>query len=251
MVPFFPAIMVMGLRTKTRKSPTVQLDYLIHVQEVKPWPPSQSLKTIRSVLIQWEHGERNSGTTNPVVPFLGSGIGDGKVEFKESFRLPVTLLREMHTKGGDGDYFRKNCLEFNLYELKRDKTTKGQLLGTAIVDLADYGVVKGTLRISVPMSCKRSFSNTAQPVLFIKIQAVEKSRTNLSKETSMERNGSESVSALMSEEYAAEEAEIASVTDDDVSSHSSSAVSSSAFEVVHLLPCIICTVSFCFSIHFH
>ncbi|KAI8533437.1 hypothetical protein RHMOL_Rhmol10G0010200 [Rhododendron molle] len=223
--------MVLGLRTKTRKSPTVQLDYLIHVQEVKPWPPSQSLKMIRSVLIQWEHGERNSGTTNPVVPFLGSGIGDGKVEVKESFRLPVTLLREMHTKGGDGDSFRKNCLEFNLYELKRDKTIKGQLLGTAIVDLADYGVVKGTLRISVPMSCKRSFSNAAQPVLFIKIQAVERSCTNLSKETSMERNGSESVSALMSEEYAAEEAEIASITDDDGSSHSSSAVSSSAFEV--------------------
>ena len=61
----------------------------------------------------------------------------------------------------------------------------------------------------------------------------------------MERNGGESVSALMSEEYA-EEAEIGSITDDDVSSHSSLAVSSSAFESngglssnseeVHLLP---------------
>ncbi|KAL7232754.1 hypothetical protein ACSBR2_010712 [Camellia fascicularis] len=227
--------MVLGMRTKNRKSPTVQLDYLIHVQEVKPWPPSQSLRTLRSVLIQWEHGERNSGSTNPVVPLLGSGIGDGKIEFNESFRLPVTLLRETFTKGWDGDSFQKNCLEFNLYELRRDKTVKGQLLGTAIVDLADYGAVKETTSISVPMNSKRSLSNTSQPLLFIKIQSIEKVRTgsssrdNLSKETSMERNGGESVSALMNEEYA-EEAEIASITDDDVSSHSSLAISSSAFE---------------------
>ncbi|PSS30332.1 Myosin-H heavy chain like [Actinidia chinensis var. chinensis] len=227
--------MVLGLRTKNRKSHTVHLDYLIHIQEVKPWPPSQSLRILRYMLIQWEHGERNSGSTNPVVPFLGSGIADGKIEFNESFKLPVTMLREVSTKGGDGDTFQKSCVEFNLYELRRDKTVKGQLLGTAIVDLASHGVVKDTLSIHIPINSKRSLTNTAQPVLVINIQSTEKgctrssSRDSLSKEVSMERNGGESVSALMSEEYA-EEAEIGSITDDDVSSHSSLAVSSSAFE---------------------
>ncbi|KAI8002298.1 hypothetical protein LOK49_LG08G00794 [Camellia lanceoleosa] len=231
----FTVIMVMGQKTKNRKSPSVQQDYLIHVHEVKPWPPSQSLRTLRSALIQWEHGGRNSGSTNPVVPLLGSGVGDGKIEFNESFRLPVTLLRQMSTKSGDGDTFQKNCLELNLHEPRRDKTVRGQLLGTAIIDLAEYGVVKEIVSVSVPIHSKRIFNNAAQPFLFIKIQSVEKGRTsfssrdNLSKEACMERNGSESASVLVNEEHA-EEAEIASVTDDDVSSHSSLVVSSSAFE---------------------
>ncbi|KAK9272282.1 hypothetical protein L1049_002653 [Liquidambar formosana] len=46
---------------------------------------------------------------------------------------------------------------------------------------------------------------------------------------SLDKNGEESVSTLMNEEYA-EEAEIASITDDDVSSHSSLTISSSAYE---------------------
>lgn len=229
--------MVLGLGTKPRKSPSVQVEYRIHLQEIKPWPPSQSLRSLRSALIQWEHGDKHSGSTNTVIPSLvsGSGVGDGKIDFNESFRLPVTLLREMSIKGGNGDTFQKNCIEFNLYEPRRDKTVKGQLLATAIVDLADYGIVQDTLSISAPMNCKRTFGNTSQPVLFLKIQPVERtrsrrlSRDNLLREESMERNTFESVSALMNEEYA-EEAETTSCTDDDVSSHSSIAVSSSAFE---------------------
>ncbi|KAI3463095.1 hypothetical protein Pfo_019758 [Paulownia fortunei] len=229
--------MVQGLRTKTRKSPSVQLDYIIHIQEIKPWPPSQSLRAIRAVLIQWEHGERNSGVTNHVVPSVatGSGVGDGRIEFNESFRLPVTLMREMSIKGGDGDTFQKNCIEFNLYEPRREKTVKGQLLGTAVLDLAEYGVVKESLCISAPINCKRTYWNTAQPLLFLKIQPIERSRASsssrdrLMREASMDRNNCESVSAL-SEEYA-EEAEVASfTTDDDVSSHSSLAVTSAAAE---------------------
>lgn len=234
--------MVLGLRTKSRKSTSVQVDYIIHLQEIKPWPPSQSLRSLRSVLIQWEHGDRNSGSTNQVVPSLGSGSGDGRIEFDESFRLPVTLQREMSIKGGDGDTFQKNCLEFNLYEPRRDKTVKGQLLGTVIVDLADYGIVRESLSISAPMNCKRSLRNTAQPVLSLKIQPVEKSRNrlisrdSLLREQLMERSVGESVSALMNEEYA-EEAEGASFTEDDVSSHSSSiAVSSSTFESNRVSP---------------
>lgn len=227
--------MVLGLRGKNRRSGTVQIDYLIHIQEIKPWPPTQSLRSLRSVLIQWENGERSSGSTNLVVPTLGSVIGEGKIEFNESFRLPVTLLRDMSVRGGEADVFQKNCLEFNLYEPRRDKAVKGQLLGTAVIDLAEYGIPKDILTISVPMNCKRNYRNTDQPLLFLKIQPVEKDRTSsslrdrLPKQVSRENSVGDSVSALMNEEYA-DEAEIASFTDDDGSSHSSMAAVTSALE---------------------
>lgn len=226
--------MVLGLRTNNRKGSSVHVDYQIHIQEVKPWPPSQSLRSQRAVLIQWEHGARTSGSTSSVVPALGSGIGEGKIEFNESFRLSLTLVREFALKSGDADTFQKNCLEFNLYEPRRDKTVKGQLLGTALLDLAGYGVIREVSSISIPMNCKRNFSNSVQPILFLKIQPVDKGRTssssrenNLFKEASLGKTGGESVSAMMNEEYA-EEAEITSSTDDDVSSHSSLAVSTTS-----------------------
>ncbi|KAF3435208.1 hypothetical protein FNV43_RR22295 [Rhamnella rubrinervis] len=217
--------MVLGLKTKNRRSATAHVNYVVHIQEIKPWPPSQSLRSLRSVLIQWEYGERSSGSTNPVVPSIGSLVGEGKIEFNESFKLPVTLLREMSVKGGEGDTFQKSCLELNLYEHRRDKTVKGQSLATAIIDLADYGVAKETLSVGVPMNCKRIFKNTDRPVLYIQFQPVEKRRTtssrgSLSREASLDNAAGESVSALLDEEYA-EEAEVASFTDDDVSSHSS------------------------------
>ncbi|XVF13936.1 hypothetical protein REPUB_Repub09cG0012800 [Reevesia pubescens] len=224
--------MVLGLNAKNRRGPTVHVDYLIHIQEIQPWPPSQSLRSLRSVLIQWENGERSSGSTNSVSPTLGSIVGEGKIQFNESFKLPVNLVRDMSVKGRDADLFQKNILEFNLYESRREKV---QLLATAVVDLAEYGVIKETLDITVPMNCKRSLSNTAQSILFIKIDRIYKdrnsssSRGSLSKELSLARKGSESVSALMDEEYA-EEAEIASFTDGDVCTHSSLTVSSSTLE---------------------
>ncbi|KAH9743590.1 C2 NT-type domain-containing protein [Citrus sinensis] len=222
--------MVLGLSAKNRKEASIHVDYQIHIQDIKPWPPSQSLRSLRSVMIQWQNGDRNSGSTKTVGPSLGSVIGEGKIEFNESFRLRVTLLRDMNVKNKDADTFLKNCLEFNLYEPRRDKT---QLLATATIDLADYGIVKETLSVNAPMNSKRSFRNTAQPVLFIKIQPAEKSvsrtssslREGFSRETSLDKNGGESVSALMNEEYT-EEAESASFTDDDVSSRSSPTVSS-------------------------
>ncbi|XP_022739747.1 uncharacterized protein LOC111291892 isoform X2 [Durio zibethinus] len=224
--------MILGLNAKNRRGPMVHVDYLIHIQEIKPWPPSQSLRSLRSVLIQWENGERSSGSTNSVSPTLGSIVGEGKVEFNESFKLPVNLVKDMSVRGRDADVFLKNFLEFNLYEPRREKI---QLLATGIVDLAEYGVIKETLDITVPMNSKRSFNNTAQPILFIKIDRIYKgrnsssSRGSLSKELSVERKGSESASSLMDEEYA-EEAEVASLTDDDVTSHSSLTVSSSTLE---------------------
>ncbi|GMJ08853.1 hypothetical protein HRI_004554500 [Hibiscus trionum] len=224
---------MLGSSSKNRRGPTVHVDYLIHIQEIKPWPPSQSLRSVRSVLIQWENGERNSGSTNTVLPTLGSVSVEGKIEFKESFKLPVNLVKDVSVKGKDADVFMKNVLELNLYEPRREKI---QLLGTAIVDLAEYGIIKETLEVTIPMTSKRSISNTVQPILFLKIDRVYKgrnsasSRGNLSQEHLLDRKGSETVSALMDEEYA-EEAEVASfTTDDDVSSHSSLTVPSSTLE---------------------
>ncbi|XP_022775506.1 uncharacterized protein LOC111317311 [Durio zibethinus] len=220
------------LSAKNRRGPMVHVDYLIHIQEIKPWPPSQSLRSLSSVLIQWENGEHRSGSTNTVSPTLGSILGEGKIEFNESFKLPVNLVRDMSVKGRDGDVFQQNCLEFNLYEPGRDKI---QLLSTAIVDLAEYSVIKETSDITVPMNSQRSFSNTGLPILYIKIDRLYKGRNSssskgsLSKEPSLDQKGSESVSALMDEEYA-EEVEVASFTNDDVSSHSSLTVSSSTLE---------------------
>ncbi|XVF57835.1 hypothetical protein PTKIN_Ptkin07bG0014600 [Pterospermum kingtungense] len=222
----------MVLGAKNRRGPTVHVDCLVHIQEIKPWPPSQSLRSLRSVLIQWENGERSSGSTNTVSPTLGSIVGEGKIEFNESFKLPVNLMRDMSVKGRNADVFQKNILEFNLYEPRREKI---QLLATAMVDLAEYGVIKETLDVTVPMNSKRIYSNATQPILFIKIDRIHKGRNSssarecLPKELSLERKGCESVSSLMDGEYA-EEAEVASFTDDDVSSHSSLTVSSSTFE---------------------
>ncbi|XP_048433716.1 uncharacterized protein LOC125474278 [Pyrus x bretschneideri] len=231
--------MGLGVKAKNHRGSTVRIDYLIHIQDIKPWPPSQSLRSLRSVLIQWENDDRNSGATSPVVPSTGSIVGEGKIEFNQSFRLPVTLLRDMSVKGGGGGVtFQKNLLELHLYEPRRDNP-KGQLLATAIVDLADHGIVKETVSVSAPMNSMRSFRNTDQPVLYIKIQPVVKGRTSsssrgsLSRGVSLDNAGSESVSALMNEEYA-EEAEVASFTDDDVSSHSSQTISS-ALETNHTM----------------
>ncbi|XP_008783793.2 uncharacterized protein LOC103702930 [Phoenix dactylifera] len=229
--------MVLGLRSKNKKGASVHVDYIIHIQEIKPWPPSQSLKSVRSVVIQWENGDHSSGSTNPVTPSLGVSAAEGKIEFNESFKLQITLLREGSAKGT----FQKNVLEFNLYEPRRDKTVKGQHLGSVVIDLAEHGIIKETVSVSIPVNCKRSFRNTAQPLLYVKIQPFGKdnrsssSRESLSKEASLDKDGKESVSALMNEEYA-EEAEIASFTDDDISSHSSLACSSSAIEATADLP---------------
>ncbi|KAK6928499.1 NT-type C2 domain [Dillenia turbinata] len=219
--------MVLGLKAKSKRSGSVRVNYLILVQEIKPWPPSQSLRSLRSVVLQWENGDKREGSTNPVVPSLGSDVGDGKIDFNESFKLPLTLVRDVSVKGGDADAFQKNLLEFNLYEPRRDKTVKGQLLGTATIDLGEYGVITESLTVSAQMNSKRSFRNTPQPVLFIKIQPIDKehsgsARFSVPKDVLLESG--ESVSSLMNEEYA-EEAELASCTDDDGSSHSSSTIS--------------------------
>lgn len=201
--------MVLGLKSKSRTPTSTQVDYTIHIQEIKPWPPSQSLKSLKSVLLQWENGPKNSGTTTTVTP------SQTKIEFNESFNLHITLLN----KGGG---YQRNALEFSLYEPRRDKSLKAQILGNAVVDLAEYGVIKEIVRVGVPLICKRSFRNASQPIVYVKIQALDREKSSSSSSSFRDECLSkESVSALMSEEYLEEEeeeAEIASFTDDDVSS---------------------------------
>lgn len=225
--------MVLGLRTKSRKRGFVKVDYLVHVQEIKPWPPSQSLRSVQSVVFQWENGDQASG-------FLNCSIRNGRIEFSESFRLLVALYKDGKGQGREG--FRKNCLEFNLYEARKDKGGKGQVLGSAVINLADYGLIEEPIAISTSLNCKKSHRNVVQPVVLLQIQPFAKQSTssspaaNLSTEASLDQDRGDSMSELTSEENN-EEVEIASFTDDEdedddggASSYSSHTISSSAFE---------------------
>ncbi|XP_061986604.1 uncharacterized protein LOC133705425 isoform X2 [Populus nigra] len=217
--------MVLGLRSKNRKGTSVQVDYTIHVQEIKPWPPSQSLKSVQSLLLQWENGDQSSGS-------FTSNVGDGKVEFIESFRLSATLCKEVSRKGTARDSFLKNYLEFNFYESRKDKAMKGQLLGSAVINLADYGIIMDAVTINAPINFKKSSRSTVPAVLYVYIQPFDRDKSTLSKEVSLDKDGSETVSEVANEGND-NEVEIASFTDDDdVSSHSSLTVSSSALESI-------------------
>ncbi|KAH0991881.1 hypothetical protein GBA52_003364 [Prunus armeniaca] len=225
--------MVLGIRTKSRKSTAVQVDYLIHVLEIKPWPSSQALRSVQSVLLQWENGDHVSGS-------FTCNVGDGKIEFGESFTLPVTLYREKSRKSTVRDTYQKNNLEFYLYEPRKDKAVKGQLLASAVINLADYGIIIETRNVSTPLNWKKSFKSSAQPVLYVNVQPCVKPSSSLSpkgslsRDVSLENDGTESVPESMNDGND----EIASFTDDDeddddddgVSSHSSHTVTSSAFE---------------------
>ncbi|XP_039059916.1 uncharacterized protein LOC120203812 [Hibiscus syriacus] len=187
-----------------------------------------SLLTLRSaqyVLLQWENGDQSSGV-------LSSTIDNGKIEFDESFKLALTL--EATRKSTNRESFIKNCLEFHLYEPRKDKVSKGQLLGSAIESLADYGIIKETTSINIPFNLKRSSRNIDQPVLYLNIQPFDKdspsssTKCGLSKEVSLDKDGSESVSESINEGHD-KETEIAYFTDeddDDLSSRSSQTISS-------------------------
>ena len=222
--------MVLGLRSKSRKGTSVQVDYIIHVQEIKPWPPSQSLKSAQSLLLQWENGDQGSSS-------FSSNAGDGKVEFGESFRLSATLWKEVSRKGTARDSFLKNYLEFKFYESRKDKAMKGQLLGSAVINLADYGIITDAVTINAPINFKKPSRSTVPAVLYVNIQAFDRDKSSLSKEVSLDKDESETVSEVANEENY-NEIEIASFTDDDddeddnVSSHSSRTVSSSALESI-------------------
>ncbi|CAL5418972.1 unnamed protein product [Camellia sinensis] len=82
----------------------------------------------------------------------------------------MTLCREKKSR----DNYQKNCLEFYLYESRKDKASKGQLLESAIINLVDYGIIKENLAISALVNCKKSSKNTAPPVLYVSVQPFDK-----------------------------------------------------------------------------
>lgn len=215
--------MVLGIRSKSRKKVAIQIDYVIDVVEIKPWPLFQSPKPVQSVLLQWDNGGHGSGS------FI-SGVGDGSIEFSESFRLQVTLLKETSRKGLVHYRYQKNSnLEFYLYEFRNDKGMKGQLLGSAVVNFSDCEIIKEPVTMSIPVNWKKSSKNLGQPLLYINVQPLGKENEDV--------NGSVSGSVNGENE---DEAEIASFTDDDadddVSSHSSHTINSSAFETTSSSP---------------
>ncbi|KAL2547388.1 uncharacterized protein Fot_08918 [Forsythia ovata] len=163
-----------------------------NLQPQKQRPGYAPSKRSSKLKVDFNDIDESDGSTQ------GSSLVDGRIEFNKSSRLPVTLLREMSIKSGNGDTFQKNCLKFNLYKPRSNKIIKGQLLGTAVVALAEYGVVEESLSINAPINCKRTYKNTTQPLLFLEIQLVKR------REASMDRNHSNSVSAMMSKEYAEE-----------------------------------------------
>ncbi|VFQ71475.1 unnamed protein product [Cuscuta campestris] len=201
--------MVLGLRSRNKRGASVQVDFIIHVKELKPWPPSQSLRSLRSVLLVWQNGDHNSGSSL-------FNVGDASIEFNETFTLSVTLCREKKAQ----DNFQKNFLNFYLYEpSRRDRTGKGQLLGTSAINLADFGGIEDSVTTSTPLNCKKGSRIFEQPKLLVTIQPVHKDSLS-EKTSSIDRDDQVSVADSVNEGND-DQYEIASFTDDDVSSYSS------------------------------
>ncbi|KAL3649867.1 hypothetical protein CASFOL_006270 [Castilleja foliolosa] len=210
--------MVLGLKSKHKKGNFIRLEYIVHVNEVRPWPPSEPLKSVQTVLLQWENGTDNSGS------FL-SVAGHSNIVFNESFVLPLILYQKKSS-----DKFRKNYLEFSLFEPRKDKA-KQQLLGTAILNLADYALFDEILSVDVPFNFKKSSDNWGPPALSISLELVERDSSNsspsvgFSKEASLDNDDDDDDSGIVS------------LTDDDAaSSHSSRTTGSSTFEVALTSP---------------
>lgn len=217
--------MVLGLRSKKKRGASVQIDYLVNVVEIKPWPPSQSLRSVQSVLLQWQNGDKNSGS------FLAVP-GDENIAFNESFTLPVTLHPDKKAR----DRFQKNYLEFSLYEPYKGKATKEQLLGTAIINLSDFGVIEDVLPVIAPLNFKKSSKSSSQPALYFQVEPLDKGSSKSSpnvrsSRTSLDQDGQEALA-----DFNGDDSEIASFTDDDVSSHSSQTVASAAFDAARASP---------------
>lgn len=150
--------MVLGLRTKSRRDNGVFVEYLISIKELKPWPTSQV--PVQCVLLKWQNGENSSGSFIAVV-------GKDTIMFNESFRLALTL----EPKGVDDKKFHKNLLELHVYDAKKkDKGVKNKLLGSAVVNLADYGVLTNSVPVGAPFTFKKSSRNDANSEIYLTIE---------------------------------------------------------------------------------
>ncbi|XP_042051236.1 uncharacterized protein LOC121796445 [Salvia splendens] len=204
--------MVLGMKSKHKKGVAVGVEYMVTIEEIKPWPPLESLRSVQIVLIKWENGSESSGSFHAVT-------GDSSIAFRESFRLSTTLYWKKATAK-----FGKNYLEFSLSETRKDKV-KGHLLATASLNLADYGMIDVELKLNVPLTFKKISNGSVQPALAIKLELIEKDTSysspgvGFSNEPSLDGGDDD-------------DSEIASYTDDDVvSSRSSRTAGSSAFEL--------------------
>ncbi|CAH8390754.1 unnamed protein product [Eruca vesicaria subsp. sativa] len=197
--------MVLGLRTKSRRDNGVFVEYLISIKELKPWPTSQV--PAQCVLLKWENGENNSGSVIAVV-------GKDTIMFNESLRLTLTL----EPKGVDEKKFHKNLLELHVYDAKKkDKGVKNKLLGSAVVNLAEHGVLTKSVPVGAPFTFKKSSRNDANSEIYLTIEPAgedEGYRSSSSSQPKMrgsvDREGSEFSLASFTDD------------DDDASSHCSS-----------------------------
>lgn len=190
--------MVLGKKSKNKKGVAIRADYIVHVQEIKPWPPSEPLTSVQTVFLQWENGSDNSGS-------LFAVAGDSNIAFNNSFMLPLTLYQK-----NTSDKFRKNHLEFSLLEPRTDKA-KGRLLAKASINLADYGLIKDMLHVNAPLSLKKSYNDSLDSYLAITLELVERDGPNSSPSLGFSQDG---------------DSEMASFTDDDGSSQSSRTIGS-------------------------
>ncbi|KAL1225301.1 hypothetical protein V5N11_003844 [Cardamine amara subsp. amara] len=199
--------MVLGLRTKSRRDNGVFVEYLISIKELKPWPTSQV--PAQCVLLKWNNGENNSGSFIAVV-------GKDTIMFNESFRLTLTL----EPKPGVDKKFQKNLLELHVYDAKKkDKGVKNKLLGSASVNLADFGVLTNSVPVGAPFTFKKSSRNDANSEIYLTVEPAgedydDGSRSSCSSQPKMrgsvEKEGSEFSLASLTDD------------DDDTSSQSSS-----------------------------
>ncbi|KAJ0252552.1 EEIG1/EHBP1 protein amino-terminal domain protein [Hirschfeldia incana] len=199
--------MVLGLRTKSRRDNGVFVEYLISIKELKPWPTSQV--PVQCVLLKWQNGENSSGSFIAVV-------GKDTIMFNESFRLSLTL----EPKGVEDKKFHKNLLELHVYDAKKkDKGVKNKLLGSAVVNLADYGVLTNSVPVAVgaPFTFKKSSRNDANSEVYLTIEPAGEDdgyRSSSSSQPKMrgsvDKEGSEFSLASLTDD------------DDDASSHCSS-----------------------------
>lgn len=130
------------------------------------------------------------------------------------------MLQVAFTKDTAGNYtgtgLERNPLEFNLYEPKKEKS-KGHLIGSGSIDLAEHGVLKEPLNLTVQILNKKSKSGTI-PLLSLKIQPLDP-----------DRSGGNITGSMMEKESAMDyetesEVDILNFSDDDAdreSSHSS------------------------------
>ena len=202
--------MVLGMKSKHKKGAAVRVEYTVTIEEIKPWPPLETLTSVQFVLIKWENGSESSGSFHAVT-------GDSSIAFSESFTFSTTLYWKKAT-----EKFGKNYLEFSLSESRNGKV-KGHLLATASLNLADYGMLDDELKVNVPLTFKKISKGSVQPALAITLELKDTSYSSpsvgFSNEASLDGGDDD------------DDSEITSYTDDDVSSRSSRTAGSSAFEL--------------------